>query len=509
MITLKKNTIALFYPDPGGEYICPPYPLLYLEKELRNKGYDVLLVDERFDGKAEDIIESCKDTLLAVGFSVILGYQVVRAVEASKNIRKQLPELPIVWGGAFVNWTPLTCLNENYIDYILTGQAEYSLPLLLQWLSGDITVPLENIPGLGYHVNGQPVHNKRGIYQSPFEKLPIRYDLLKLSNYVENGSLHYIASVGCTHYCNFCFVSQTWKGRCFSNSATQIINDFDYFLKTCPDIRYIALDDTNFFTHRDTVLALCRSLKERQIKMNWCGTTRIKEFLDLYTDDDLRLLHEAGCDTIYAGGESGDETVLRQLNKRQTVADIITFNRRVSASGIKPSLSFMILFPGQPRVDLVKTLKLIMKLKLDAPAMVFTMNAYIPMRKNTYYYTALEQHYAFPRDMEGITEGIQTGFTMPWHKTRDFNMLDDFSEFYFRFSNPVYYKEAPLRNRAFMRFVNTIAYPFIRLRFKTRRTGFRYEAFLYKGLLKIYGIFAPLPETTDQKRYMTPRAKNF
>jgi len=504
-----KNILILFYPNPKGEYNCLPYPLLYLERALKDINIKVVIIDERFDNNLLGFVDAHKDAIIAVGFSVILGYQVVSTVDYSQKIKSKYPDIPIIWGGAFVNWAPQTCIAEDYIDYIITGQGEYVLKELVANLISDSDMVLSEIAGLGFKKEGRVSVNRLQHYFNPFLLPEINYNLIDLQHYVENGSLHYIASVGCSHFCNFCFVSQTWKGRCFSNSAENIIRDIKYFLSKEPSIKYLALDDTNFFTHKETVFDFCKKLNENNINLNWCGTTRISEFLQLYDENDLKKLRIAGCDTIYAGAESGDEKVLKALNKKLTVKEIILFNERVSQAGIKPSLSFMVLFPDAPMADLKKTLQLIMQLKYDAPQMVFTMNAYIPMRKNIYYFKALKLDYKFPRQMAAIVDGINKSFEMPWHNKEQFRILNQFSEYYFRFSNPVYYKEMPKQQRWFYSIINKTAYPFIRYRFKHNSLRFRIDAVIFLFFINIFEFFFKAPNKTNQKNYMTPRAKNF
>jgi len=503
------NILILFYPNPRGEYNCLPYPLLYLERALRDVDVEVVIIDERFEDNLLDFVDTHHKNIIAVGFSVILGYQVVSAVGYSEKIKSKYPDIPVIWGGAFVNWTPQTCIAEDYVDYIITGQGEYALKELATKLISSSDKALGDIAGLGFKHEGNITLNRPQDFFNPFLLPEINYNLVDLQHYVENGSLHYIASIGCSHFCNFCFVSQTWKGRCFSNSAVNIINDIRYFLTHEPSIKYLALDDTNFFTHKETVFDFCNKLQEYNIKLNWCGTTRISDFLKLYDDNDLERLRKAGCDTLYAGAESGDEAVLKALNKKLTIEEIILFNKKVSQAGIKPSLSFMVLFPDQPMADLKKTLKLIMQLKYDAPAMVFTMNAYIPMRKNAYYFIASRKGYKFPRKMADIVDGINNSFVMPWHNRKQFHLLNQFSEFYFRFANPLYYKEMPENQKWFYRIINRMAFPLIRKRFKRQSLGLRVDAALFRFFIAFFELIYKAPNKTNQKKYMTPRAKNF
>lgn len=505
--SLKK--LVLFYPDPRGEYRSLPYPLLSLERVLRGKHVEVVLMDEVFSENLLDFVGKEAANILGVGFSVIFGYQLETAVYCSAQIKQKHPSIPVIWGGPFVSWLTESCLKEDYVDYVVKGQGEQALQWLVDYLSGSRERLPEKIPGLGYKKDGKLYVNRQERHYNPYVLPPVDYSRINLNNYVENGRLHYIASVGCTHYCNFCFVSQVWKGQAFCNNAGAIISDIRYFLSVNPGIRYLAFDDTNFFTHKEAVKDFCALMLQHNIKLNWCGTTRIREFIEQYDEEDLKYLALAGCDTIYAGGESGDENVLQHLNKKLTVAEILLFNKKVAAAGIKPSLSFMVLFPDNPGQDLQQTLKMIMQLKTDAPDLVFTMNAYIPMRKNYYYFEALRHGYCFPKDIDSIVKGIREGFIMPWHRKKYFRLLNHFSGFYFRFSNPLFYKTMPASQQSFYKIIGKMSEGLIRKRFNKSALDNRWDAVLFLGIIKIYNIFHKAYGKTRQKSYMTYRAKNF
>jgi len=504
-----RKKLILFYPNPRGEYRSLPYPLLYLGRALRETHMDVVLMDEAYDKNLLKYIEEEADNITAVGFSVIFGYQLQTAAALSKQIKSRYPRIVVIWGGPFVSWLTESCLKEDYVDYVVKGQGEEALRTLVNYFISPDGTALENIPGLGYKKGSQLFLNKQTGYHNPFKMLPLDYSSIDLNHYVENGRLHYIASVGCTHFCNFCFVSQVWKGRAFCNNATAIVADIRNFLSVNPSIKYLAFDDTNFFTHKEVVMDFCNLLQQHDITINWCGTTRIRELLELYDDKDLKLLAQAGCDTIYAGGESGDENVLQHLNKKLTVEEIKVFNKKVAAAGIKPSLSFMVLFPDNPGRDLHMTLKLIMQLKTEAPDMVFTMNAYIPMRKNYYYFEALRLGYRFPRDIDSIVKGIREGFVMPWHRKKYFKLLSHFSDFYFRFSNPAFYKTMPPNQQYLYKIIGKLSQGLIRKRFSKSALNRRWDAILFLSVIKVFNLFYKPYRHTRQKSYMTYRAKNF
>ena len=57
------------------------------------------------------------------------------------------------------------------------------------------------------------------------------------------------------------------------------------------------------------------------------------------TDDELKALHDAGTELLYMGLESGDENVLRRINKGATAEEIILAGQRAKQAGFAVSLT--------------------------------------------------------------------------------------------------------------------------------------------------------------------------
>ncbi|MDD3875640.1 MAG: radical SAM protein [Bacteroidales bacterium] len=505
----KKKILVLFYPDPAGEYNCMPYPLLYLERVLRDAKIELKLIDERFDKSLFEYVEENHHQILALGFSVIYGNQLLSASEKAIYIKHKYPYIQLIWGGYFAGWLPEVLIREPYVDFVIKGQGELPLKNLTNALLSSDLNKIQDIGGLYYKHNGHFFSNKPDPNQDPFSWSEVNYKLVDIEKYVNNGNLHYIASLGCNHFCNFCFVSQSWKGNYYCKKADSILADISYFLATVPSIKYISFDDTNFFTHKENVIEFCKKLITHSIKIKWCGTTRISEFLELYSDEDVFLLKQAGCDTVYAGAESGDEEVLFALNKKLSVEKIISFNKILNQNSIKPSLSFMVLFPDNPDRDLGKTLKLIMQLKTDAPEMIFTINAYIPMRKNKYYFVAKKMGWVFPFEIEKIKDFIRYPQSLPWQNKSHFVLLNRFADFYFRFCKADYYKIFPKNQQWFYFVIGKLSFPLIKKRFAKKSISNTWDAAFFLMLIDFFSLFFKSPFKTNQKKYMTPRAKNF
>ena len=124
-----------------------------------------------------------------------------------KAIKKQV-SAPVIVGGVHLSIYPRETLAYDFIDYAVTGEAEHSLPELIQAL--DSSQSLERVRGIAFRRdNGEIVVTPRSIdvdvNESPF---PARH-LIDNSIYHSFISKYknfscFITSRGCPYKCIFC-----------------------------------------------------------------------------------------------------------------------------------------------------------------------------------------------------------------------------------------------------------------------------------------------------------------
>jgi radical SAM superfamily enzyme YgiQ (UPF0313 family) len=86
-------------------------------------------------------------------------------------------------------------------------------------------------------------------------------------------------------------------------------------------------------------------------------------------------MKKANCCALYVGLESGSDRILKSINKKLTVEDIIKTSKIVHESGILSSAAVLLGLPGETKEDLEATLKLMRAVKVDS----FDVNGYVPL----------------------------------------------------------------------------------------------------------------------------------
>ena len=157
----------------------------------------------------------------------------------------------------------------------------------------------------------------------------------------EDKGLMLRVAVGCSHNaCTFCGMYRNVKFRV--RPLDQLLPLIAEAKERTPNLRRVFLGDGNALTApTDELLPILQRLKSTFPTLNSIScAARASDLLEK-TPADLALLRSKGLSLIYLGVESGDDEVLRRINKGVTVADIKKAGQAADAAGIE--LSTMII----------------------------------------------------------------------------------------------------------------------------------------------------------------------
>ena len=107
-----------------------------------------------------------------------------------------------------------------FIDYVLCGEGEASLPA---FLAG---APLDTVGGLAYRRAGQICINPPHVIEG-LDSLPRLYTKEELSG-LKNKIVYYETSRGCPYRCSYCLSSTSHGVRFFS--LARVLEDFQLFI---------------------------------------------------------------------------------------------------------------------------------------------------------------------------------------------------------------------------------------------------------------------------------------
>jgi radical SAM superfamily enzyme YgiQ (UPF0313 family) len=141
--------------------------------------------------------------------------------------------------------------------------------------------------------------------------------------------------------------------------------------------------------------------------MNWWGEGRI-DTIDQYSDESLALMRRAGCRMIFFGAETGNDALLKQMDKggKQTGEQIKRFAARMKKFDIIPEYSFVLGMPAdspaqvwaqiEEDIAFIKTIKTI---NPDTEIIIYIYSP-VPTEGSELYERITRAGFHFPEKLE-------------------------------------------------------------------------------------------------------------
>jgi tetratricopeptide (TPR) repeat protein len=167
-----------------------------------------------------------------------------------------------------------------------------------------------------------------------------------------------MTSRGCPWQCTFCGAETTW-GRGFrGQSVPYVLDSLESALARLP-VRMIQIKDDTFTTNKKRVIEICRGIRERKLDFFWSCDTRV----DVLSDELLREMRLAGCERLSLGVESGSAAILKAINKKITVDQIVRSTELAKKYGIEVRYYMMLGNRGETRETFHETLAFLERAK--------------------------------------------------------------------------------------------------------------------------------------------------
>lgn len=360
-----------------------PYAIALLATVLRQRGHQVAAYDAdrserptRMDfltmaGAFPQYLGSFKDgehpawreirqTLAAfrpdlVGVSVYTTYAASSffTAELAKDV---LPDCKVVLGGPHADCRPEECLAVcPAADYLLTGECEQSLPMLVERL--EKRAPVDDVPGLCARCDGAVVQVPPEKHAKLLDGFPIpdRSLLLRSEQYSAEDMGLMMSSRGCPYNCTYC-ASHT--SRVTHRTVQRDLEELEAIARRYGTVQFTFKDDS-FTVNRKRVAEFCQGILERKLKICWECNTRV----NLIDEETLRLMKRAGCNFVKVGIETGSERILEQMNKRTTLDQARKAASLLRGAGIHWTGYFLIGTPDETEADITATVDFVKELQ--------------------------------------------------------------------------------------------------------------------------------------------------
>jgi radical SAM superfamily enzyme YgiQ (UPF0313 family) len=455
-----------------------PVSILALGTYLESKGVAVEYFDERIDPQRR-FRGLVSQRPIAVGFSVIGGYQLYSSARLSRIARSISADIPIVWGGICPTTNTEQTLRETFVDYAVIGEGEETLLELVEAIKSGRDPA--GLPGIATWSDskvckGPPrdppdVESRAVLYSGKAESM--------LKRYMKQGTIReavgYEISRGCPFTCSFCY-SPNFHNRTRTKSPAKV--DEELFA-----LRKLGVDDIDIYD--DTLFGARRRMfpeylaRIRKHDLTWVGNLRI----NMLDDELLAELESAGCKYLLFGIESDQNDTLSRIRKGVTAEEMRAGVDCVRRGNIPSIFSVIYGLPLEGlKMEVEPYLELACQLYGVGANVEVQVQSYVPLPGSDLYKEAIRMGFQPPKRLLDWVSHDHFGVSNPW--------LDDprlGSKLYISSFLAFRYK------RHFDHYpVKIVAYPLHRLslwRIRKRKFGFYFEDVVYRAVLRVAAIW--------------------
>lgn len=313
----KTKKVVLFFPKleeykPAHWF---PMSLLSISAPMIEKGFEVVIVDERVNENwKENLLIECKDAIL-FGVSSFTGYQLIGAYAASKLIKKTYPDLKIFWGGPHVSSLARQTLENENVDICVVGYGDLSTIKMLEKIHQGENP--DGIKGILYKENGKIYGDGEPEAHPDLSNLPqINYDLIDIHKYInpETKAFVYLSSYGCPGICTFCSTKELRKY--IKLSPEKVIKDIQNLLNRY-NFKKLVMFDATFFVDEENVRQIVSYIIESNQIKEWVCDGRAVDMLKM-SDDTFDLLEKSNLKAVVIGLETGSQRIVNIMKKGAT-----------------------------------------------------------------------------------------------------------------------------------------------------------------------------------------------
>ncbi|MBU4126788.1 MAG: RiPP maturation radical SAM C-methyltransferase [Proteobacteria bacterium] len=340
-------------------------------KEAKNKPLCRKLIFKDLVSKVKKVtdafIESINWNIFCLaGFSVS-QCQLTSSLYIIKRLKTKYPELKIVLGGStFAGASKEVFKLIPEIDFVAKGEGELPLSQLVHHLS--ISNKTDKIPYIKGIISRESIENDNSdmFYQmETLDSLPMPdfddyFDLIQTfgSNKTFFPTISCEISRGCwwRHLqrsknikgCAFCNLNLQWDGY-RSKSPSKVVSEVDKLTSKYKTLSVAFTDNALPVKESKEVF-----IQLKELKKNFRFFSEIRATT---TQENLKIMHDAGMSEVQIGIESLSTRLLRKLNKGTTAIQNLEIMKNCEHLGIVNNSNLILQFPGSDMDDVEETLR--------------------------------------------------------------------------------------------------------------------------------------------------------
>jgi radical SAM superfamily enzyme YgiQ (UPF0313 family) len=286
------------------------------------------------------------------GFSSICSTYPL-TVRVAESLKKLRPNATIVFGGPQASVVDVATLSAfPFVDLVLRGEAEISLPLLIAELANE--VHLDRVAGLTYREGSQVRRNGNAPVIADLDALPS--PAYHLSRCLEGATIAYLElGRGCPFSCTFCSTNDFFRRNFRLRSPARVLREMRDIAEK-HSIKHFDLVHDMFTVDKRRVTEFCEAMIASSEGFTWSCSART----DCVDESLLELMSRSGCRGVFFGVEAGSRRMQKVIDKHldpQRAEEIIDIAEKLGMSTI---VSLITGFPEETWEDVRETLRIFM-----------------------------------------------------------------------------------------------------------------------------------------------------
>jgi radical SAM superfamily enzyme YgiQ (UPF0313 family) len=275
------------------------------------------------------------------------------SLRIAECVKRLQPECVIVFGGPQASVVDVpTLATFPFVDYILRGEADETLPLFLSELAGARDFP--SVPGLTWRSPFGPVRNVNAAPIHDLDALPLPAFHLT-GELADATSAHLEIGRGCPFACTFCSTNDFFRRKFRLKSPQRMLLDMRTVASTW-GIRAFELTHDMFTVDRHKVVEFCECMLASGEDFTWSCSART----DCVDEELLELMARAGCRGMFFGVEAGSQRMQRIIDKDLDVQRAREMISIAEQCGIETTVSLITGFPEETWDDVRESVNMYM-----------------------------------------------------------------------------------------------------------------------------------------------------
>jgi p-methyltransferase len=394
---LLNHTIESVTGKPGHFHVAdtPHLGAYYLASYLRKRSINAEIVNF-FNYDKEQFKRLLARSPLAVAITTTYHLSITPIIEIVQFIKAYNPDVPIIVGGPRIVHTCLDFPEKGQDSllaqmganiYINENQGELTLSRVCIELAKE-NPSLERIPNLLYTRDGETFQRtRREIEDNNMNENSLDWSLFPTQDLQPMVSIRTARS--CAFKCAFC--RYPILGGPFNLLELDRVNSELNYLHSIGVNHFMVIDDT-FNVPGKRFKTFCQSLINSNYNFTWFCYFRCAN-VDRET---VELAAKSGCKGVFLGIESGDQEVLKAMNKAAAVDGYQKGIRLLKEYDIITHASIIIGHPGETEQTARNTIEFLMDTQPDYYAMqLYFHDPKAPIALKTDQYRIEGKHYAW------------------------------------------------------------------------------------------------------------------